>query len=108
MAIRNTFWRAASPEWQKRQPMKTRRNRKAYSPQLCIECQERWKQFGDYCRRCDPVQKNTREREKERVDRMFAKLLQGAILIDPLLLEPRPNIDIVIEGQAYEIVWDGA
>lgn len=67
------------------------------------------------CRRCTRKsiagQQRTLAREAERVARVQAAeaaKAARAIRIDPALLQPRPSKEIAINGQGYEVVWDGA
>lgn len=70
---------------------------------LCDRCGVRWKQDGEWCRRCADETGQTRtafERERDRVARQQAAIVR----VGP----PLPHRELTLNGVIFEVMFDGS
>lgn len=71
---------------------------------LCKGCRRRYRQGSRFCRRCEQDVQTTLERDRQRLERQRAadqKLQRREVL-------PREPREIVVDGQVFEVKFDGS
>jgi predicted ATP-dependent serine protease len=82
----------------------------SFKTQMCKACQVRWVQTRGHCRRCATrlglFEQSVFERERDQVRRAEEQIARNKIPDERL--QPRPAIPVVVEGQEFDVVWNGA
>ena len=77
-------------------------------PPMCRRCGNRWAQARNLCRRCGRETgvdgRSTFERDRDRLARAQQAVAERRPLSGPIA----PGRTVIVNGQEFEVVWDGS